>query len=848
MIQVITIAIAVLGAVLLVVLFSLVLRANADLRLQKHRSKDAGLADLLNYAAVVDDGVIVGKNGSFMASWFYRGADNASATEAERELISFRINQALAPLGNGWMVHVDAVRRPAPSYSDPSLSHFPDPVSAAIDEERRRLFESLGTLYEGFFIITVTWFPPMLAERKFVELMFHDDADKPDPKRRTAHLIEHFKREVQNLEGRLSAAVELERLRGVTVMQEDSSTVTHDQQLQWLQFCVTGLNHPVQLPSNPMYIDSLIGGQELYTGVVPKIGRHFIQVVAIEGFPLESSPGILSKLAELPIEYRWSSRFIFLDHHEAVSQLEKFRKKWKQKIRGFFDQVFNTNSSHVDEDAVSMVADAASAIAETNSGLVSQGYYTSVVVLMSENRDLVEASARTLEKAINALAFTARVETINTMDAYLGSLPGHGVENVRRPLLNTMNLADLLPTSTIWTGENRAPSPLFQPNAPPLLHGVTSGNSPMRINLHVRDLGHGIIFGPTRTGKSTKLGLIAFQWRRYLGARIYAFDKGLSMYPTCKAARGRHFTIASNTDKLGFAPLSRLDTRQRRAWAMEWIDTILALNGVITTPAQRNAIAEAIMNMHKSESRTLSEFTVTVQDEDIREALKPYTVNGDMKYLFDAEEDGLDLADFMTFEIEQLMPLGEKFALPVLLYLFMQIEESLSEEDARPTLLILDEAWLMLAHPAFRDKIEEWLRSMAKKNCSVLMATQSISEAAKSGILDIITESTACRIFLANPNAREEKTAELYGRLGLNKRQIEIIASAVPKRDYYYVSEKGRRLYQLALGPLALAFVGSTDKESIATIRKLEALHGEAWVHEWLRMKGLDLNDYGVAA
>ncbi|WP_017170482.1 VirB4 family type IV secretion/conjugal transfer ATPase [Xanthomonas phaseoli] len=848
MLQVITIAIAVLGAVLLVALFSLVLRANADLRLQKHRSKDAGLADLLNYAAVVDDGVIVGKNGSFMASWFYRGADNASATEAERELISFRINQALAPLGNGWMVHVDAVRRPAPSYSDPSLSHFPDPVSAAIDEERRRLFESLGTLYEGFFIITVTWFPPMLAERKFVELMFHDDADKPDQKRRTAHLIQHFKREVQNLEGRLSAAVELERLRGVKVMQEDGSTVTHDQQLQWLQFCVTGLNHPVQLPSNPMYIDSLIGGQELYTGVVPKIGRHFIQVVAIEGFPLESSPGILSRLAELPIEYRWASRFIFLDHHEAVSQLEKFRKKWKQKIRGFSDQVFNTNSSHVDEDAVSMVADAASAIAETNSGLVSQGYYTSVVVLMSENRDLVEASARTLEKAINALAFTARVETINTMDAYLGSLPGHGVENVRRPLLNTMNLADLLPTSTIWTGENRAPSPLFPPNAPPLLHGVTSGNSPMRINLHVRDLGHGIIFGPTRTGKSTKLGLIAFQWRRYLGARIYAFDKGLSMYPTCKAARGRHFTIASNTDKLAFAPLSRLDTRQRRAWAMEWIDTILALNGVITTPAQRNEIAQAIMSMHKSESRTLSEFTVTVQDKQIREALKPYTVDGDMRDLLDAEEDGLDLADFMTFEIEQLMRLDEKFALPVLLYLFMQIEESLSEEDARPTLLILDEAWLMLAHPAFRDKIEEWLRSMAKKNCSVLMATQSISEAAKSGILDIITESTACRIFLANPNAREENTAEIYGRLGLNKRQIEIIASAVPKRDYYYVSEKGRRLYQLALGPLALAFVGSTDKESIATIRKLEALHGEAWVHEWLRMKGLDLNDYGVAS
>jgi len=848
MIQVITTAIAVLGILLLVGLFVVLQAAIADLRLRKHRSKDAGLADLLNYAAVVDDGVIVCKNGSFMAAWFYRGADNASATDAEREIISFRINQALARMGNGWMVHVDAVRRPAPNYSDPAQSHFPDPVSAAIDEERRRLFERLGTLYEGFFVLTVTWFPPMLVERKFVELMFNDDADKPNKTARTAHLIEHFKREVANIEGRMSAAVSLERLCGTKVVQEDGSTVTHDQFLQWLQFCVTGLNHPVQLPSNPMYIDSLIGGQELYTGVVPKIGRNFIQVVAIEGFPLESHPGILTALGELPVEYRWSSRFIFMDNHEAVAALEKFRKKWKQKIRGFFDQVFNTNSSHVDEDAVAMVADASAAIAETNSGMVAQGYYTSVLILMDEDRELVEAAARRIEKAINALAFTARVETINTMDAYLGSLPGHGVENVRRPVLNSMNLADLLPISTIWTGEDCAPSPLFPPNAPALLHAVTSGNSPYRVNLHVRDLGHGIIFGPTRTGKSTKLGLIAFQWRRYLGARIYAFDKGLSMYPTCRGAGGRHYTIGANSDRLNFAPLSRLDTRTRRAWAMEWIDTILALNGVITTPAQRNEIGNAIVSMNASQSKTLSEFIVTVQDETIREALKPYTVDGNMAHLLDAEEDGLDLADFMTFEIEQLMGLGEKFALPVLLYLFMRIEESLSEEDGRPTLLILDEAWLMLAHPAFRDKIEEWLRSMAKKNCSVLMATQSISEANKSGILDIITESTACRIYLANPNAREEKTAEIYARMGLNKRQIEIIASAVPKRDYYYVSEKGRRLYQLALGPLALAFVGSTDKESIATIRKLEASHGDAWIHEWLRLKGLSLNDYGVTA
>ena len=845
MIQALTLVIAVLGAVLLLVLFGRIRAVGAKWNLKKHRSRAARLADLLNYAAVVDDGVVVGKNGSFLAGWLYRGEDNASSPDVQRELVSARINQALARLGSGWMVHVDAVRRAAPNYPDRGGSHFPDRVSAAIDEERRRLFESLGTMYEGYFVLVVTWFPPVLAQRKFVELMFDDDMVAPDHKARTRGLIEEFKREITNVESRLSAALTLTRMRGQKVVNEDGTQATYDDLLGWLQFCITGQHHPVLLPSNPMYLDAVLGGQELWGGVVPKVGRHFVQVVAIEGFPLESTPGILTALGELPCEYRWSSRFIFMDQHEAVKHLDKFRKKWRQKVRGFFDQVFNTNTGPVDEDAVGMVGDAQAAIAEINSGMVAAGYYTSVVVLMDEDRDRLERSARKVEKAINGLGFAARVETVNTLDAYLGSLPGHGVENVRRPLLNTMNLADLLPTSTIWTGSALAPCPHYPPLAPALMQCVTQGATPFRFNLHVRDLAHGLMFGPTRMGKSTHLALLALQLRRYEGMSIYVFDKGMSMYPATKAVRGLHFAVASEGSQLAFCPLQFLGTKGDRAWAMEWIETVLALNGVMVTPAQRNLISNAIVRMHEDGARTLSEFSVTVQDKAIREAIKQYTVDGMMGHLLDAEEDGLALADFTTFEIEELMNLGEKYALPVLLYLFRRIENSL---HGQPAAILLDEAWIMLGHPVFRAKIREWLKAFAKKNCLVFMSTQSLSDAANSGILDVIVESTATKTYLPNVHARDEDASALYRRMGLNARQIEILATAVPKRDYYCVSEDGRRLYQLALGPLALAFVGATDKESIASIQHLEAKHGDRWVDEWLAGRGLSLNDYLEAA
>jgi len=841
MIATICIFIALLGAILVASLWMRIRQVDEQQKLKRHRSKDEAFVDLLNYGSVVADGVVVNKNGSFTAGWLYKGGDNASTPGEERNAAAVKINMALAGLGSGWVSHVDAVRRPAPSYSDRDLSSFPDPVSYALDEERRRMFERLGNMYEGYFVFTVTYMPPSIAQAKFVELMFEDGEESKDEQQRSDAMIEAFEREVNQIEARLSSSFDMMRLKATIIENEDGSKVVHDELLRWLQFCATGKNHPIALPSVPVYLDALLGGCAFEGGVVPKIGDNYIQVVAIEGYPLESSPGILTALAELPVAYRWNSRFVFMDQHEAVANYTKYKKKWGQKTHGFFDAVFNNKRGDVNLDAVSMVKDASEAIAEIESGLVAAGYYTSVVILMDPDRSKLIESARTINKQIENLGFASRVEDVNTMDAFMGSLPSHAVENLRRPLMNTLNYAHFLPTSTIWTGENRAPCPMYPPLSPALLQGVTTGHSPFRLNVHIADLGHFAIFGPTRAGKSTLLALMAAQFRRYTGMRIFAFDKGMSMYPTCMATGGTHYDIAADGETLAFCPLQFLETKSDRAWAMDWIDTILKLNGLETTAAQRNAIGVAIINMHDTGSRTMSDFCSTVQDTKIRETLQQYTVDGAMGHLLDAKEDSLSLADFTTFEISSLMGLADKYGLPVLLYLFRRIERSL---DGRPTVLLLDEAWLMLAHPVFREKIREWLKAFAKANVAVGMATQNLSDAAKSGILDVIVESTATKIFLPNVYARNEDAMELYTSMGLNRRQIEIIATATRKRDYYFVSEQGSRLFQLALGPLALSFVAATDKESIAEIKVLVKHYGKDWVRHWLDSRNLNLEDY----
>ena len=325
-IMVLSCAIAAAGFLAFLVWIRLIREAGKLRNLKRFRSANAGVADLLNYAAMVDDGVIACKSGALMAAWFYTGTDNAQMTEDERDHVSILLNRALLPLDDGWMLHIDAVRHEAPRYPDRSRSHFPDPVSQSVDEERRRFFEERGVMYEGYFVLTVTWLPPLLAERKAVELLFDDDR-KPDSKpRQFSILLESFNKNVRLLEERLSTVLNLHRLKAQAYGREDGTVEYYDDFLQHIQRCISGVSHPVRLPSCPNYLDILLGGQEFWGGIIPRMGRKFIQVVAIEGFPAMSTPGILSILTDLNLEYRWNTRFIFLGKRTALAHIAVYRR------------------------------------------------------------------------------------------------------------------------------------------------------------------------------------------------------------------------------------------------------------------------------------------------------------------------------------------------------------------------------------------------------------------------------------------------------------------------------------------------------------------------------------------
>lgn len=795
------------------------------LNLAEYRTRPHSLADFLPWAALVEKGIVLNKDGAFQRTARFRGPDLDSATPAELVGVTSRLNNALRRLGSGWAIFVEAQRITAQTYPH---NTFPDAASALVDLERRDAFEEAGAHFESRYFMTLVWLPPAEDASRIEGWLYEGRAQTGvDPHELLRGFVDRTNRVLQLVEGFMPEVAWL----------DDGETLTY------LHSTISTRQQRVRVPETPMHLDALLADEPLAGGLEPRLGSHHLRTLTVVGFPTATHPGILDELNRLAFPYRWSTRAILLDKTEAVKLLTKIRRQWfakRKSVAAIVKEVMtNEASTLVDSDAANKATDADLALQELGTDDVGQAYVTATVTVWDEDAGLAAEKLRLVEKVIQGRDFTCMPEGVNALEAWLGSLPGHAYANVRQPPLSTLNLAHLIPLSAVWAGPDRDEH--FRSS--PLFFGKTEGSTPFRFSLHVGDVGHTLIVGPTGAGKSVLLALMAIQFRRYRKSQIFAFDFGGSIRTAALAMGGDWHDLGgslsnSAEDSVSLQPLARIGDAAERAWAAEWVTAILAKEGVTIDPTAKEHVWSALTSLASSpvEERTITGLTALLQSTALKQALQPYCVGGSSGRLLDAEAEQLGFASVQAFETEGLIGAGAAPA--VLTYLFHRIEGRL---DGRPTLLIIDEGWLVLDDPAFAQQLREWLKTLRKKNASVVFATQSLSDIDASNIAPAIVESCPTRIFLPNERAIEPQITAIYQRFGLNDRQIEIIARATPKRDYYCQSRRGNRLFELGLGPVALAFCAASSKADHAAIERLLAEHGRddftpAWLadHELL--------------
>ncbi len=794
------------------------------LNLREYRVKANHLADYIPWAALVAEGVILNKDGSFQRTAHFRGPDLDSAVPSELMAVSARLNNALRRLGSGWAVFFEAQRNPALNYPN---SHFPDLASRLVEYERRAQFEEEGVHYESSYYLTLLFLPPAEETTRTENFLFEgvDHSSCVNSQEILGYFIDQCDRLLQLLDG----------------FMRECAWLNSEQTLTYLHSTISTKRHRVRVPETPMYLDGLLTDQPLTGGLSPVLGNQHLRILTITGFPSITTPGILDELNQLAFPYRWSTRAIMLDKQDATKLLTKIRRHWfakRKSVAAILKEVMtNEASTLIDADAQNKAMDADAALQELGADNIGQAYVTATVCVWDENPKNADEKLRLVEKVIQGRDFTCMAESINAVDAWLGSLPGHAYANVRQPPISTMNIAHMIPLSAVWAGS------LYDEhfNQPPLFFGRTEGSTPFRFSLHVGDVGHTLVIGPTGAGKSVLLALMAMQFRRYRASQIFAFDFGGSIRAATLAMDGEWRDLGgaltdNAIDSVALQPLAHIDGLGEKSWAADWIAGILTREKIVLKPEDKEQIWSALSSLASApiQERTLTGLSALLQSKHLKNALKAYCINGAYGRLLDAEAERLGETDVLAFETEGLIK--SKAAPAVLSYLFHQIEKRLTW---RPTLIIIDEGWLALDDEGFAEQLREWLKTLRKKNASVIFATQSLSDIENSPIASAIIESCPTRLFLANERALEPQITRLYRQFGLNERQIEIIARATPKRDYYCQSRRGNRLFDLRLGEIALAFVAASSKADQAAIAQIYAEQGRlSFVPAWLKHRG----------
>lgn len=801
----------------------------------KRYQRLAGFSDLLNYAHFIDDGVIINKDGAFLLAYRFRGPDLYSASRAQLDALTATINRMASFLEDGWMLHVDEIRIPSLDY--PDAGAFPNLAADLIDQERHRTYETAGNHYENLQFLSLVWKFP-LSVVKTTRHWFIDGL--PDEQQHDlTQLLKQFLNQADRCISLLSTQFILEKLNSADL-------------LSYLKLCITGDVAPAAVPPEGCFLDVVLASRNVTAGYLPRAGDNFIYLLSIVGYLNEETlPGLLDELGTYPLIYRWSNRFIPLSDVTAEREIKRYVRNWNNKVKGFSgvfkEAIFGKPSNKVNNDALQMSKQATTASTLNSSGSTRFGYWSSTLVLMHTEVQLLEQAARDLSAYLEQSGFSCIREDVHAFDAWLGTIPGHGSCNLRRVFINSINLAHVLPLHTLWAGAlYSSPESLLPADSPPVFYAETTGKTPFRFHMDVADVGHQVILGPTGSGKSTYLGFLIAQFLRYPGAQIFVFDKDYSQQGLTAALEGYHYDIG-HSEALSFCPLADLSTETKQLRAIQFIEDLVFLQNVSLTPERRRAIQSAIVSLADdihAQSRTLTVFRAEVQNEAVRSALNYYTLEGPLK-LLDASDDVVRTDAYLqTFEMSWVLTQKPEVYVPILRTIFDRITASLEDSNrCGPSLIVLEEAWLYVSHELFSRQLKDWLKTCRKKNARVVFATQSLADLYDPTNKNLtettatIMESCPTKIYLPHPSM-EAEIKTLYQKIGLSERQLEIIINAIPKQHYYLVSPEGNRLFDLVLEDLTLALVG-LSREKTKALLQCKATYHSHWLNHWLQQEGL---------
>ena len=770
--------------------------------------------DVLNWGALVAPGVMACKDGSLLAGWDVAGIDTESLEPGALAGRLQHVGFAFSGLADGETVWAVFDRRPWVPDTEPGATDH-DALDV-IAQESRLLLAAPGTTWSDRLMLFLGW--------------------RPETPGSLAEGLAGFDEALSRFESRLNAVLPLRRL-------------APDGPGAPCPFCGALAGMLAQSRSGPRFgdddlpvgLDILLGAdvrQPRRTGPLTVDGRA-LAVLALEGLPVTYGIAPFQRFQDLPCSVTWVTRYEALSAASARRAVRRRQRFWLQGSADLLANVGGESQGRRDLYGDAMAESLDPVLARLSRGEEGHGHYVSLFLLHGESRAALEPSLSLLRQAADDGHYGIREERVNAVPALLSALPGHPEVNTRRAILRARAMADLMPVRSIWRGDATCPSPRLPTGTPALLEARARTGEHVHVNLHHGDLGHTLVFGPTGAGKSVLLGRIVAAWLRYPDAQVIHFDRQRSIAHAC-AAMGGTFLEPGVPGSSGISPFAHLD-RLGVSWGLSWLSA-LAEDGLGRRPspdeaAELRGAVEALAGTGRPKLRAVWEI---VQSRELRQVLDAWN-EGPEAGMFDHDDadvgGALAASAFTVFETHTLFESRPAVLKLSVDYIFAEVARRF---DGRPTLVVLDEAWSFFGHPLWTDRIRSWLKEGRKLNVAVLMATQSVADAARSALTEDLLESCPTKLFLANPEATTRASREHYDALSLDPAQIDLVARIAPKSEIYLVQPGGRRVISLPMGPAALSILGRTGADDSARALKLAAINPDFWKEDLQHDTGID--------
>lgn len=520
----------------------------------------------------------------------------------------------------------------------------------------------------------------------------------------------------------------------------------------------------------PFNVDSYLPTNRVYFG--PKnfevrfpTDTKYGGMISLKEYRPATNAGMLDGFLQLPFEFIITQSFQFVNRMVAISSMQLQQRRMIQ----------------AEDVAVSQIQEIDEALDSAMSGTFAFGKHHMTVMCLDDTLKGVENALSMVIVELSNVGIMAVREKMNMEAAFWCQLPGNFSYIVRAATINTLNLASFVSFHNYPSGKIRRN---HWGSAVTVLNTVSG--TPYFFSFHVRDVGHTMIVGPTGGGKTVLMNFLSAQAQKF-DCRMFFFDKDRGAEIFIRAVGGKHSTLDVSTSS-GFNPLLLPETNENKAFLVEWLRSMVSVNGEIITATDLARINEAINGNYKLPPnkrilRNIAPFLGISGPGTLAGRLEMWHSDGSHSKLFDNEKDVIDFFSAKAFGFEMGEILKDKASIsPVLLYLFHRIQSSL---DGTPTMIILDEAWALIDNPVFAPKIKDWLKVLRKLNAFVVFATQSVEDATKSSISDTLVQQTATQIYLPNLKATEVYKSVFM----LSDREFQLVKTIDPGSRYFLIKQ-----------------------------------------------------------